>query len=265
MNRIVVVCLLSITVQLLPSSVRFTRAGKAEADEGAARTAAAEPERIMLVRLKGRSAKDIAKTLESVFGDESDLQIISDTESNTLMLRGSEEILNRSIRLLQQLDAPPRMITLNVEISVVGDGDTGTQNKLLDELRLTTLEDNEALLQFGEQRAVQSGTQQIPGRPGSRSFRSVETGTLVRARPRVMGESIVVELQVEKSWLDVSAGEKDAESEEKGSDQPETFTTTLQTTLILKAGESQSITAKINGGTQQGREVLISISGTFDS
>jgi hypothetical protein len=74
---------------------------------------------------------------------------------------------------------------------------------VIDRIRLTTLENQEAMVQFGRTTSVASG-QMFGGRggPARTSSQRVSVGMLVSAIGRVEGDVIVVELQTEKSELE---------------------------------------------------------------
>jgi type II secretory pathway component GspD/PulD (secretin) len=84
----------------------------------------------------------------------------------------------------------------------------------IDRIRLTTLENQKALVQAGRATPVASG-RSLGGRggPAQMSYQHQNLGTLISATARVDGDAIVVELQVEKTQLERHAGKPQADDE----------------------------------------------------
>ena len=63
------------------------------------------------VRIKHRSAKDVAKRVESILNDRH-VNIVSDAARSTILLNGTEEKVARAHSVIQQLDIPAAVINL---------------------------------------------------------------------------------------------------------------------------------------------------------
>ena len=216
-----------------------------------------EQERTVLVAVKSREAQQLAKTLGTMLSHKN-VQIAADAESNVLVLKGTKTAIDETVQLLKALDQPSRMVNIAVSISVVDPEADGAQ-RIADQLELSTLDEHEASLQFGQQVAVATGSQQYgPGR--SQTVRRTEqTGTLVRATPQIMSDGVRLELMVEKSWLEYPAADAKGDGASDGIVPPTTYTTVAQTTLHLTTGKSQSIKAMVSGGSSV-REAVIRVS-----
>jgi type II secretory pathway component GspD/PulD (secretin) len=114
----------------------------------------------------------------------------------------------------------------------------------LTRVKLSTLELQKAIVQFGETQMVTSGRAQMFGRSSAgprvaTSYRAEETGTLVSATPRITENGdILIELQIEKSRLKPAPA---AESDDETPTPPPKATLTLETTVKVSDGQSMLI------------------------
>lgn len=202
-----------------------------------------------------RPVISVSKTLANLFDPDSSLRLVPDQESNILIVKGEQVDVRRAVEILKRIDEPQPMVTVNVRIEVAGAGD------LSDEFQLTTLSDMKAHLQVGQQQTVPSGSiQQFGGRSVSRSYQKENTGTIVQVTPRVSGEQILLDLSVEKSWLEYPAAlETDDDDQIRV---PTTLTSTLETTVRLGLNESRTMTASVSSVAGVSREVAITVSAT---
>ena len=211
-----------------------------------------------LFRAEGRSANDLAKAAEKALKGEG-VTVSADPEINVLIVKGAEESVHRATELLKSLDRIPLMVTIEAEISVHDPENEGA-NKVIDHLRLVTLEDNTASVQFGQQVAVVTGRQSYGSRGSQVVTQNQQTGTLLQATSKVGSNGITVKLNIEKSWLEYVT--KSTESEDDSVvNTPTTYTLTTETTLLLESGKSQEITATVSGGTSV-REAVIEITAS---
>lgn len=235
----------------------------APAQDDASDDAAAEPQETIRIVHLHRPAHDLAQTLEHVFhGEETSLSIAMERETNVMILKGHERSVKRALELLQTLDRPKQTVSITVELAVVdAGGDSG--QKLGDKLTLTTLADHTAKLQFGHQVSVPSGRVQHSGNRSIVVSRTqLETGTLLQATPRVTEEGIALDVMIEKSWLE--SVEADGDVENSVAVPPRVLTTVLDTTLLTKDGEGQTIRAQVEGVEDHSREVLITITASVN-
>lgn len=152
-----------------------------------------------------------------------------------------------------------KMVYVQVTIAVSGDG---TDTKILDELQLTTLDGSKAQLQFGQQVAVPTGTMSLPGNRGSsRSYSQQQVGTLVQIQPRVGGDQILVDLKIEKSWIEAAI----SDSETDVASMYTTFTTSVDSTLALNDNKAQILKARVSAAPGGQREAIISVSASTKS
>ena len=92
-----------------PAEYYFKQA-KAAVARDEPRPGVAGPEAVVdqfqVVHLKSATASDLAKTLQSVFGNKGVLVIVADQRTNTLVLRGSQKHIEEVMLLVRELDIP---------------------------------------------------------------------------------------------------------------------------------------------------------------
>lgn len=213
---------------------------------GAAADDAAEPSENESVRTTiihaNRPVQSLAKSLMEVMR-RSDINITTDIESNVVLLTGSQVEVDKATTLLRALDQAPQMI--NIDVVIVVRNTTTGEDSIVDELQLSTLNDLQTMLQFGQQVSVPEAVQRVGSRTMARSYRRENVGTIVRATPRLMGDVIALALSVEKSWIE---SPKTAESDTDNITLPISYTTVAETTLQLKRGQSQTFRAVVSKG-----------------
>ncbi|MCP4854595.1 MAG: hypothetical protein GY903_08880 [Fuerstiella sp.] len=229
---------------------------------GVAADDAAEPSESESIRTTivhaNRPVQSMAKSLMEVMR-RSDINITTDVESNVVLLTGSQAEVNKATELLRALDQAPQMV--NIDVVIVVRNTTTGEDDIVDELQLSTLDELQTMLQFGQQVSVPEAVQRVGSRTMARNYRRENVGTFVRATPRVMGNVIALALSVEKSWIETpKTAESDAETD--GISIPASYTTMAETTLQLNRGESQTFRAIVAKGKDDGREVLITVSAT---
>jgi Flp pilus assembly secretin CpaC len=113
-------------------------------------------------------------------------------------------------------------------------------------VRLTTLEGQIAMAQFGERRGVVSGRSRAAGRAGDfggvpqqTSYSFENLGTLVSATARVADEGpILIELQIERSRLSADAPANEAARPDGDTPPPRTLTATTKSTVRIADGQA---------------------------
>ncbi|MEO2014109.1 MAG: hypothetical protein ABGZ53_07025 [Fuerstiella sp.] len=229
---------------------------------GVAADDAAEPSENESVRTTiihaNRPVNPLANSVMEVM-QRSNINIMTDIESNVVLLTGSQEEVNKATELLRTLDQAPQMV--NTDVVIVVRNTTTGEDTSVDELQLSTLNELQTMLQFGQQVTVPEAVQRIGSRTMARSYRRESVGTIVRATPKVMGNVIALALSVEKSWIESpNTAESDADTDNISL--PVSYTTVAETTLQLKRGQSQTFRAVVSKGRDDGRDVLITVSAT---
>ena len=220
-------------------------------------TFAEEDSQITILNVRGHDVRDFGKTLESALSED-DVQIQVDPETNILMLKGSRKAVDKAAQLLKVLDPDPAPTTVTVDMEIsIKDPDEG--KNLLDRFQLSTLDNNSASLQFGQQVAVVTGRQSFGSRGVQVQTQHMDTGTLVKVSPRVASGGVVMELNLEKSWLEYPANDPKDTDTAAETQTPTVYSLVLETTLRLEAGKSQTIKGKVSGGASV-RDAEITVS-----
>lgn len=231
----------------------------------------ASPERqtavFKLVNLPAAAiAKSLLKTLDK------GVQLEPEPTTNSLIVTGTPDQLQKLFALLQQLDEKPEMI--HVEVSLVAlNGDQGAitdaiktagaggtrlvaelvesgKVRVLNRWRLSALEDNQAQVRTTEQKLVPAG-RNVTSRGGglrgsSRVYEQREASTLVSVQPVRSGEEVTVELQLESTrleGLEEAASAAEGEEADLAETQIRTLTTTISTTVRIPQGRPVLIQA----------------------
>lgn len=198
--------------------------------------------------------KQLAQVLQQA-GNRDDVTIIPELTNNVLIVRAPRSAIDEFAELIERLNQPPRRITLSLTVLEVEADfdvqsvkpaellrtlDTDDSIRQVRKVRLTSLENNLAQVQLGEQRPVVSG--QSFGRSGIRTnmYQQEQFGTIVTMTARIGDDDrIVAELTFEMSRLEVSM--ETTESADAAVP-PAKQTVTLQTTISLPVGEPVLIT-----------------------
>ena len=108
---------------------------------------------------------------------------------------------------------------------------------VIDRVRLTTVENQKAMFQEGMAAPVPSGRvlARGPGGEPQMSYQQQNVGTLITATPKVDGDAIVVQLEVEKSQLERRADQPQPEERPLP---PATETLSSQVTLRIGSGNT---------------------------
>lgn len=220
----------------------------------------------LLILHSDRSAHALQKVVAEVASKK--VTITSDPETNVLILKGSEGDVKATAKLLTALQT--RQETVNISVTIaVSDTNTG-KGKIVDELKLTTLNGSEAELQFGQDVALRTGTQTsmsslAGGRGGggrTSAYSTKSVGTIVKVTPRVVSGGVMLSLRVEKSWVDQPPASED---ESVSALPPSVYSAQTSTTLLIGTDQKQTIQALVSGGQANGRLALITVSATTGS
>ncbi len=187
-----------------------------------------------------------------------------DEETDVLVVKGTEQAVRNATRLMTARDVAPQMVSIQVEISISDPEGGRDSQKIVDSLQLTTIEGQKALMQFGQQVAVVTGRQSFGGRGTQTQTEQRMTGSMLQVVPRITDTGVVVQLTLEKSWMEHPAPPA-SEDEASGELQtPTTYTTEIQTTLMIASGKTQTLKAVVSGGSGV-REAEIKVSATTGS
>ena len=216
-----------------------------------------EPKHTTIIHAN-RPVQSIAKSLTEVMR-RSDIYIVTNAESNVMILTGSQQEVAKAAKLLEALDQAPQMI--NIDVGIVVRNTTTGEDHIVDELQMSTLNEVSALLQFGQQVSVPEAVERVGSRTMARSYRRENAGTIVKVTPKLMGSVIVLDLYVEKSWIESpTAAESESDTDDVAS--PKSYTTVAETTLHLKRGQSRTFRAIVSKGREDGRDVVITVSAS---
>lgn len=228
-----------------------------------------EPAKLAIYKPKHMTAADAGQLIQGLMGGAVSVQV--EPTGNSLLMRAGESQLKEVRTVLEALDQPPKQIAfevLFVDLPATADeaqpqngqADSeaawlsrlkGPESKItgkLSTLRLTATENQNAMVQFGEQTPVATGFQQQGfgrGAPAERSpmIRNTATGTIVQCTARVLEEgTIMAEFEIERSRLAPESGAVLEESDDRGMlKTPGQLTTTCKTTIKLKPGQPRII------------------------
>jgi type II secretory pathway component GspD/PulD (secretin) len=146
-------------------------------------------------------------------------------------------------------------------------------------LRLTTLSNQVAMAQFGERAAVATGRASFGGRefPGggrgsgnmAESFTYQHVGTMVQVTPRVEGNKVLIQCDVEQSRLVPKAGKTPAVAGDpgapapSGSFQPDSIETiTAKSVVQMKSGETVLLTSREHRSGDEASRTYILVTAT---
>lgn len=194
---------------------------------------------------------------------DSQVEITRHADTDVIVIKGQHDAVKAAAHVIEQQEKRRQMVHINVTIAV-SDTETG-KNKVVDEIKLATLEDTPTNISVGQQVSVVVGTMQ--SRTGSAKIRTRQketTGTAVKVTPTVTSHGIAMKLMVEKSWIDPQESTI-ATGDVVDVVPPIVFSGVLDSTIELVAGESQTFQALVSGGTAAGRVMLITISASTGS
>jgi hypothetical protein len=233
----------------------------------------------LLVFARHAPAIGMAETLNRHFGSSPNPQVrvVADATSNSLLIAAAPELLKEITAAIEQLDRAPARIELQIIVveqarqEVAGGEDapsrpandkfhdeplqSGPAKEVLDRIeqrqalgkasvvhrvRLTMLENQQGLVQIGQNRPVVHAITNSP-RGETRNVNYHSVGLLVSATARAAGENAVaVELKFEKSDLATRADDPPLAVSSGGEKIPSTrtVTSTAQTTVTIPRTEA---------------------------
>lgn len=211
---------------------------------------------------QNRATQDLPRGTVEIPGGET-VEISSEAASDTLIVKGRKEDVRKVASMLARLDSSPQTVALKVTIHVE-DPEHPDRRPVADSLELKVLDQEKATVQMGQQTAVVVGTQTLgPGRSAVRS-ETVETGSLLMASPQVSGSDVVLDLQLEKSWLEYPDAEETGDEVAQQFKRYRVYSLTLDTKLRLAVGRASEITVQVSGG-EKVRQAVVTVSAEVES
>jgi type II secretory pathway component GspD/PulD (secretin) len=269
--------------------------GKTAADD----SSASKNKRIVYLVRYG-AAKDLAAALGKHFKGDAEVQAVTETGGNYLLISATPAVFDDVVKTLEQLDRAPKTVSVEVWVAEIiakksEDGKsieagkdvdekdlTGTVDevrKKLDDLakiglisglkhiQLSALENQSSSAVTGENKPYVVGSNVIAGRVSNTiSYRNV--GVQVRATPRIMADkSILLELKVEDARMNrpdegIGLGVND-----KGEavNATEFTTSTLESKLTLAPGKAVAAEGvKVSSKGKQAHVIILVGARTVD-
>lgn len=214
--------------------------------------------------------RDLASLLMELYPDS---QIAAIQEHNVLLIRAAAASRDELMGVLTKLDRPKQTLVLHAyllrshgsPLSVEETaGLSGSRDEVLgriadlqkrdqlsieNRIEITTIEDQEAMVQIGKQIPVVSGTSITSSRGRTNSYRQIATGTILSVKARTTPDDLIVmEINFEKSDVDYPA----ASTEDAAATPAEVSTLTHQTTVQFADGHA------VLAGTLVGKPVASS-------
>ena len=172
-------------------------------------------------------------------------------------------------------DEPDKDEAADAAVARVRDAEKQGKLSRVTRLRLTTLSDQQAMAQFGERAAVPTGRASFPGGRGggemATSFTYQNVGTIAQITPRIEGNKVIMECNVEQSRL-VPKGGGPRPTAPGGSDapqpaaafQPESIETiTAKSVVQMKSGQTILLSSRQQHSGNEGLRTYILVTGAI--
>lgn len=215
------------------------------------------PSETIVYPVRSGPASDLAQSLTAIFENA---RIIAVAESNVLLIHVASDSREEILGTLTQLDRQKRVIEVQAYLlrshgaPLTPDetaGFSGSRDDVLkriealrksdqlsieNRIELTTLENQKALVQFGQQLPILTGITMTATRMRANNYQQTQTGTILSVTARTtQGDAIELEINFEKSEVDPQA----APSDEDATPLPPSISRmTYQTTLQFANGEA---------------------------
>lgn len=197
-----------------------------------------------IIPVQSRSARDLSQAVEANLHAEG-VQVTVDRIANVLVVKGPKDKVEQAVELVKTLDPTPAIINIVVEINTSSEGDK-TDVKLLDRLELSSLDNQMATVEFGQQIPVVTG--QVSNRSGGtiNQMERQTVGTMLEATGRASADAIILSIALNKSWVDSTSTNPGASKDDIVV--PSVLNLNLKTALRLEPGKSQTIKCNVSGG-----------------
>lgn len=245
-------------------------------------------------KLKYITAESASDVLREVMGKS--VSVVVEPASQNILVRASESQIREAKAILDVLDQAPKMIAIEVLFADLPAPAKDSQSQItggtsdevwlerlkkqegktkgkIHKIRLTAVENQKAMIQYGEQTPVVAGVQRGFGGRGAAPTRTpvvrqTSVGTIVQCTARVsQDETIVAEFEIERSGF--TPPEKATvldESDDNGTlSAPGLMTTTCKTTLTLKPGRPRVVSGLKSEGAAKGTQSIIVITAELIS
>ncbi|MEM7314313.1 MAG: hypothetical protein AAF497_14280 [Planctomycetota bacterium] len=235
-----------------------------------------EEKQIFVYRASHTPVGELETALRELLDGVDDIRIASTPISNSMAIIGDSDALQQIGKMLGQLDRSPEMIRLHVYViqpdgeidrsklagnlssveRTVRDLTSAGKASVINEVHLTTLEQQEAMVQAGKTKAVPTGRsgRSIPSSlmasmqrraedderlksqlaamrsRSATSYQRMNVGSLVKATPRIGDEGTI--------YVDFAWERSDVEMTDDEDIQPDLSQATAQTTITVKNGEA---------------------------
>jgi hypothetical protein len=184
----------------------------------------ADERETVIYHLNSVPAGNIAGALNMAIGQgapDSGLSLVPETVGNSLMLRGTREKVEQARRLLDQMDRPPAMVRLEVEVVEVDRAKAKKAEEATEEEKaadkavkeagerpdggtvllhavITTLDNQTAQIMIGRNEPQVSGSMSGP-RGQTNTVTYVNVGSTINLTPRIGGDAVVLQLDISDS------------------------------------------------------------------
>jgi type II secretory pathway component GspD/PulD (secretin) len=175
--------------------------------------------------VKYGAAKDLANVLGKHFRDAADIQVLPDSPSNCLLIRAAPPVFDEVVKVLEQLDRKPRLVSVEVLVAGVVPR-KGEDNKGLDEndfngpkkeveekiqdllkhgqlssvkrVQVSALENQQGSVLVGDLVPFVIGMNTTPAGQVSRTIQYRNTGVSVKVTPHITpGKTVQLDLMLE--------------------------------------------------------------------
>jgi Bacterial type II and III secretion system protein/Bacterial type II/III secretion system short domain len=219
---------------------------------------------VLVYPVRNTPPDQIVNALQSLYGNESGLRISAAPSGKTLLLRVDPELKEDVLSLLENIDPPATRLAVQVAlIHRLPDAEPTDVNSLSgpaeavwnavrgleqrgqvsvsDRIQTTSLENQQTMVSFGQQRPVVTGVQVSSGRGTSTStFLQENAGTILTFTGRSTPDGdITLEIQFEKSEI-VEVPETPIQEGVPGFGKD---TTTIRSTVSLRSGTATLLSA----------------------
>jgi hypothetical protein len=171
-------------------------------------------------------------------------------------------------------DEPEQDEAVDAAVARVRDAEKQGKLSRVTRLRLTTLSDQQAMAQFGERAAVSTGRASFPGGRGgsgniTESFAYQNVGTLAQVTPRVEGNKVIMDCNVEQSRLVPKGGAKPTVGNQPGAPEPSAFhpdsieTITAKSVVQMQSGQTVLLTSRQQHSGSERLRTYILVTGTI--
>jgi type II secretory pathway component GspD/PulD (secretin) len=254
---------------------------------GAGQDAPAPKQKRTVYVVRHRDVKELAAVLSKFFKGDAEIQVLPESNSNTLLLRAEPQVVEEILKVLERVDQAPRLVAVELLLAEIptqaGAGGKAVEEKELTgssqavlakvealrrsgamsvfkQMRFTAVENQSLTLQNGEMTPYVTGVTLRPNGAASKMVQQQSTGTVTAVTARVRGQSVALDLNLSDSRLIIPPDGIEIGKDENGNvfRAPIMARSSWNTTLTIPSGQAtalHSIKTDGKGGTI--RTVLI--------